>query len=91
MELQISNRKNNIKMTIIVALVGFGVAFLSAPFILNTVYGTLPNEYSQVLEIAQNNSEQYEGLMIDNYIELIKPDICGTLENQTEIKQCMMI
>lgn len=38
-----------------------------------------------------NQIMQTEGNMIDMYIANVKPDICSTLNNTVEEKECMMI
>lgn len=44
MELKVSDKKEKTKLALIAAVVGFALAFISAPFLLNQVYGSVESE-----------------------------------------------
>lgn len=77
MELHISNRKNNVKIALIASLIGFGVAFFSAPFILNTVYGIEPGspDYKQYFKHDGTPASFETNLMINLCIYTETPNM----------------
>jgi len=92
MELKVSDKKEKTKLALIAAVVGFALAFISAPFLLNQVYGNLPSEeYNETLQITKDATNKTEGNQITSYIEQVKQDICKTLVNETEYEGCMNI
>lgn len=44
MELKVSDKKEKTKLALVAAVVGFALAFISAPFLLNQVYGSVESE-----------------------------------------------
>lgn len=91
MELKVSDKKEKTKLALIAAVVGFALVFISAPFLLNQVYGNLPSEYNETLHITKDAANKTEGNQITSYIEHVKQDICKTLVNETEYEGCMNI
>lgn len=92
MELKVSDKKEKTKLIVIFAAIGFAAVFLSAPFLLNQIYGAeIPNEYNETLEITKDAANKTEGNQITSYIEQVKKDICKTLVNETEYEGCMNI
>ena len=90
MKLEVSSRREVIKLVVIFAGLGFVMAFLSAPFILNTVFGAeMPQSYNETLNITKNATEQTEGYMVSNYIDNVKSDICKTLVDAAEYEECL--
>lgn len=89
MKLEVSSKREKTKLVVIFAVLGFVTAFLSAPFILNTVFGEVPESYNETLNITKNASEYTEGYMVSSYIDNVKQDICKTLVDAAEYEECL--
>lgn len=92
MKLEVSSKRERTKLVVIFAGLGFAAAFLSAPFILNAVFGAeIPETYNETMIITEDAADQTRGLLITNYIDNVKEDICKTLVNATEYQRCLEI
>lgn len=92
MKLEVSTKRERTKLVVIFAGLGFAAAFLSAPFILNAVFGSeIPQSYNETMIITEDAADQTRGHMINSYVDNVKEDICKTLVNTTEYDRCMKI
>lgn len=88
--INIGNNKRVVLLAVAFAVLGFAVAFVAAPFILQSVNGyEIPNTYYETITITKNATDTTEGYAINNYVETVKQDICRTLVNADEYNHCL--